>query len=112
MTPTVTALYAGLCGLLLLTLAARVVARRRSAKIGLGVRDDRTLEQRVRAHGNAVEYVPIAVLLLLVAELSGLAQGWLHAAGIALVASRLAHAWGLTRSAGSSPGRVFGTLGT
>lgn len=112
MTPTITALYAGLSGLLLLALAMLVVARRRSAKIGLGVRDDRELERRVRAHGNAVEYVPIALLLLLVAELSGLGSSWLHAAGIALVGSRVAHAFGLTRSAGTSPGRLVGTLGT
>lgn len=112
MTPTITALYAGLAGLLLLVLAVLVVARRRSAKIGLGVRDDRELERRVRAHGNAAEYVPIALLLLLVAELSGLGSSWLHAAGIALVGSRVAHAFGLTRSAGTSPGRFVGTLGT
>lgn len=112
MMPTITALYAGLSGLLLLALAALVVARRRSAKIGIGVRDDRELERRVRAHGNASEYVPLALVLLLVAELSGLGGVWLHAAGIALVGSRIAHAFGLTRSAGTSPGRFVGTLGT
>jgi uncharacterized membrane protein YecN with MAPEG domain len=98
--------------LLLLGLAVLVVARRRSAKIGIGVRDDRELERRVRAHGNAAEYVPVALLLLLVAEMSGLGGTWLHAAGIALFGSRLAHAFGLTRSAGTSPGRLVGTLGT
>lgn len=112
MVPMITALYAGLCGLLLLGLAVLVVARRRSARIGIGVSDDRELERRVRAHGNAAEYVPIALLLLLVAEMSGLGGTWLHLAGITLVASRLAHAFGLTRSAGSSPGRFVGTLGT
>ncbi len=112
MTPTITALYAGLAGLLLLALAVLVVARRRSAKIGIGVGDDRELERRVRAHANAAEYVPIALLLLLLAELSGLGSHWLHVAGIALVGARLAHAWGLTRSAGTSPGRFVGTLGT
>lgn len=112
MMPAITALYAGLSGLLLLALAALVVARRRSAKIGIGVRDDRELERRVRAHGNASEYVPLALVLLLVAELSGLGSVWLHVAGIALVGSRVAHAFGLTRSAGTSPGRFVGTLGT
>ena len=112
MVPMITALYAGLCGLLLLGLAVLVVARRRSARIGIGVSDDRELERRVRAHGNAAEYVPIALLLLLVAEMSGLGGTWLHLAGITLVASRLAHAFGLTRSAGSTPGRFVCTLGT
>lgn len=112
MVPMITALYAGLCGLLLLGLAVLVVARRRSARIGIGVSDDRELERRVRAHGNAAEYVPIALLLLLVAEMSGLGGTWLHVAGITLVGSRLAHAFGLTRSAGTSPGRFVGTLGT
>lgn len=112
MVPMITALYAGLCGLLLLGLAVLVVARRRSAKIGIGVRDDRELERRVRAHGNAAEYVPVALLLLLVAEMTGLGGAWLHAAGIVLFGSRLAHAFGLTRSAGTSPGRFVGTLGT
>lgn len=112
MIPTISALYAGLCGLLLLGLAVLVVARRRSAKIGIGFRDDRELERRVRAHGNAAEYVPIALLLLLIAELSGLGGTWLHAVGIGLVAARVAHAWGLVNSAGTSPGRFVGTLGT
>jgi uncharacterized membrane protein YecN with MAPEG domain len=112
MTPSVTALYAGLSGLLLLALAARVVARRRGARIGIGTGDDRELERRVRAHGNAVEYLPLGLVLLLVAELAGLGAAWLHAAGVALVASRVAHAYGLSRSAGTSPGRFVGTLGT
>lgn len=112
MTATVTALYAGLSGLLLLALAARVVARRRGARIGIGTGDDRELERRVRAHGNAVEYLPLGLVLLLVAELAGLGAAWLHAAGVTLVASRVAHAFGLSRSVGTSPGRFVGTLGT
>lgn len=112
MIPTITALYAGLSGLLLLGLAALVVARRRRARIGIGVRDDGELERRVRVHANATEYVPLALVLLLVAELAGLGSPWLHAAGVTLIGSRLAHAFGLSRSAGSSPGRLVGTLGT
>lgn len=108
----VTSLYAALCALLVLVLAARVALYRRSSRIGIGDGGDRVLARAVRAHANAIEYLPLALILLLLAELGG-AHAWLlHGCGIALVAARILHAFGLSRSAGYSPGRLIGTVAT
>lgn len=108
----VTALYAALGALLLLVLTGSVIARRKALRIGIGDGGDRVLGCRIRAHGNAVETLPIALLLLLLLELGGLPAAWLHGFGITLLVARSLHAWGLSRSAGTSPGRFIGMLMT
>jgi len=110
--PKITALYAALHALLLLALAARIVRYRLKARIGLGVAGDRALEQRMRVHANAVEYVPIALILLLLLELGALPALWLHVFGGGLLLARVLHAIGLSRHSGMSFGRFQGTLWT
>lgn len=107
--PVVTALYAGLVGLLLLALAALVSRLRRARKVGLGDGGDRELQRAIRVHGNAVEWALPGLLLLLVAELNRADPLLLHACGIAIVAGRVLHAFGLTRTAGVSFGRFYGS---
>lgn len=105
----ITAFYAGLLALWFILLSVRVVTTRRSARVGLGTGDNRELARRVRVHGNFAEYVPLALLLLLLLEVNT-ALVWLpHAAGAALFLGRVAHFIGLGRSIGHSWGRVIGT---
>lgn len=106
----VTLLYAGLCTLLLLFLAGRVMGARMKYRIGLGDGGNAELNRRVRAHANAVEYVPMALLLLGGMELNGYPDWLIHAFGATLLLSRVLHAWGLHVTEGSSPGRFLGTL--
>lgn len=108
--PLISAVYAGLLALLMLALAVRVVLRRRGAGIGIGTGQDRELERRVRVHGNAVEYVPLALIVLVLAEMLGLAALAVNLCGAALLIGRLLHAWGFSHSAGTSPGRAVGML--
>jgi uncharacterized protein len=112
MTPAITALYAGLLGILYIALGGFVVAQRRRARIGLGTGSDPALERSVRVHGNFAEYAPLFLVLLLVAELAGAAGGLLHLLGAAFLLARIGHAFGLGRSSGTSTGRFFGTLVT
>ena len=112
MAAPVTALYAALSGILLIVLAALVVRARWATRTALGTGADPRMERAVRVHANFVEYVPLALLLLLLAEVNGVAAGALHAAGIVLLASRVLHAWGLSRHSARSFGRFWGTLGT
>jgi uncharacterized protein len=112
MTPAITALYAGLLGLLYIALGGFVVAQRRRARIGLGTGSDPALERRVRVHGNFAEYAPLFLVLLLVAELAGAASVLLHLLGAAFLLARIGHAFGLGRSSGTTAGRFFGTLVT
>ena len=108
----ITMFYAGLCTLLVLVLAVRVIARRLQAKIGIGDGGDHEMQRRVRAHANSVEYLPLALLLLGGMELNGYPNAVIHAFGATLLVSRLMHAWGLSRKSGASPGRFVGTLVT
>ncbi len=106
----ITAFYAGLLGFLILILAFRVVAVRRATSIGLGDGGNDQLLSRIRIHGNAAEYVPLALLLMLLLEVNGASPRWLHVLGIALVVGRIAHAQGLSQSPNVSPGRLVGNV--
>ena len=108
----ITGLYAALCALLVLALAGAVIRLRWRTKAGIGDGGDRRLARAIRVHANAVEYVPLALVLLLVAELDHAGPALLHGCGVALVVARVAHAIGLSRTAGASPGRMLGTVGT
>ncbi|HEX4883315.1 MAG TPA: MAPEG family protein, partial [Casimicrobiaceae bacterium] len=107
--PHVTALYAGAIGVLLIVLAALVSRLRRARKVGLGDGGDRDLQRAIRVHGNAVEWALPGLALLLVAELNRAAPLLLHACGIAIVAGRVLHAFGLSRTGGVSFGRFVGS---
>ena len=104
--------YAGLLGLLLIALSINVVLARRRYRVRLGVGTEDGMQQAVRVQANFSEYVPLAVVLLVLAELTELPTMMVHAAGIVLVTSRLLHAWGLSHSPGRTFGRFYGTAGT
>lgn len=112
MSPTITALYASLLAILYLALGGLVVANRRRARVGIGTGGDTALERAVRVHGNFAEYAPLFLVLLLIAELGGSAPMLLHAVGAAFFLARVAHAFGLSRSSGTSAGRFGGTFVT
>jgi uncharacterized membrane protein YecN with MAPEG domain len=106
----ITLLYAALCTLLVLALAARVIAFRFRNRIGLGDGGDPELQRRIRVHANAIEYLPLALLLLGGMELNGIDDAWIHGFGATLLLSRVLHAWGLSRHGGTSVGRFSGTV--
>jgi hypothetical protein len=78
----------------------------------MGAGGDAVLEQRIRAHGNFIESVPIALVLLYLLEQAGADPVYIHAFGIALVLARVAHAQGISGTAGRSAGRFYGSIGT
>jgi uncharacterized membrane protein YecN with MAPEG domain len=108
----ITMLYAGLCTILVVFLALRVVQFRFRNKIGLGDGGNQEMLRRVRAHANAVENMPLALLLLGGMELNGYSPALVHGFGATLFVSRAAHAWGLSHSGGTSKGRFLGSLFT
>lgn len=101
-------LYAGLCTLLVIYLALRVVGLRRRHKIGLGHGDNEELLQAVRAHANATENMPLALILLGSLELTGASPAAINLLGGIFLFSRLIHAWGVSRNVGYSRGRFWG----
>jgi len=108
----ISGIYAGLCGLLLLLLSAQVVGLRRKFEVGIGSGGQEELRRAIRVQANFVEYTPITLVLLLLAELQGAPFWLLHAAGLLLVVGRALHATGLRQSAGRTFGRFYGTLAT
>jgi uncharacterized membrane protein YecN with MAPEG domain len=93
----VAAIYVGVNILILLVLSYLVMAGRRKHKIVLGTGENRDFERAVRAHGNASEYTPAALVGIVVAALmEPAAPLWLlHGAGISLTAGRILHGIGL-----------------
>lgn len=100
--------YAGLATLLVVALAIRVMWLRNTRRVGIGTGDVPELARAIRAHANAVENLPLALLLLALLALEQTPALWLHVFGITLLVARLLHAFGLSRYAGVSFGRVTG----
>jgi len=107
--PKITLLFASLHALLMLGLVLPIARHRHARRIGLGDGGDTLLARRIRVHGNFIEHVPFALLVLALLELCGLAPTWLWDFGGALLLGRILHALGLSRSGGYSFGRFAGT---
>jgi uncharacterized protein len=91
----VTALYAALNALLNVALASRIVRLRTKHRVSLGTGESKELLQAVRVHGNNAEFVPLALIMILVCELSGGNTLPLHTLGGILFLSRISHAIGI-----------------
>ncbi|HET9817647.1 MAG TPA: MAPEG family protein [Rhodanobacteraceae bacterium] len=100
--------YVALGALLILALAARVMWLRNTRRVGLGSGGDADLGRAIRVHANAVEYLPIALLLLVLLAIEQTRPGLLHLFGIVLIVGRILHAVGLSSASGRSFGRLAG----
>ncbi len=108
----VTAMHASLLAVLVVILALLVVRLRRGLKVGLGDGGNRDLARAIRVHGNAIESIPLFLILLGVYELNGGSATLLHVFGGVFFLARVLHARGMLATAGASRGRVIGTIGT
>lgn len=109
----ITSLYAGILAIIFIALSLYVVMGRYKYQtlFGDGGHDD--LNRRVRIHGNFAEYVPLALLLLVLYETQAGSAYLVHVFGIALVCGRLAHAYALKTDFFPARGAgVLLTLGT
>jgi len=108
----ITGLYASLLAVVFFVLTIGVVKQRRANAVSLGDGTVDELQKAIRAHGNFIEYVPICLILLAIAELNTNLVVLLHVAGAVLLAGRLLHAYGIVKSSGASKPRIFGMLCT
>lgn len=104
------ALWAGLNIVLLLALSLLVVRQRQKHKVALGDEGVPELAQAIRAFGNATEYVPAALVGLVVLALVQAPPLAIHVAGLILFAGRVSHAIGLSSSGGTSFPRAIGMV--
>lgn len=108
----VTTLYAGILGLLYIALSAYVIKGRFKHEVSLGDAGNNDMIKRVRAHGNFIEYVPLALVLIILAEFEGTSELIIHGLGIFLVIGRLMHACGLLGKNSNSIARRGGMVVT
>lgn len=110
----VTSIIAALAALLYIALAMRVFGVRRSDKVSLGDAANKTLETRIRQHGNFNEYVSLALILMAIAELQNAPRLLLIVLGLAILGGRLAHVYGLENmhNAVGRKLRTYGMLST
>ena len=93
------ALWSALLALLIIGLAANISYLRITRKVSLGDHGDRYINRALRAHGNAVEFIPLALVLLFSYAVLGGSAAMIHIFGGALFISRIAHAWGMLAKA-------------
>ena len=108
----ITLLYASLLGLLQVALAYKVGSSRLKTNTLLGDGNQSEVLQKVRAHGNLTEYVPIFLILLAIIEMQGVALWKIHLLGSLFFLARIAHGYGMYISTESTPPRLIGILVT
>ncbi|KAA9001672.1 hypothetical protein FJU30_05100 [Affinibrenneria salicis] len=91
----VSALYIVLGALLLVKLSLDVVKLRMQYRVAYGDGGFYELQTAIRVHGNAVEYIPIGAILLVLMEMNGAMVIMIHLCGILLIVGRLFHYYGL-----------------
>lgn len=110
MTLYITGFYAAALALLALALSIAVTMVRAKSGVSILHGDDMNLAVRIRRHGNLTEVVPLALILLGIAELGGAAPAFLYAAGTALLVGRIVHPLGMSATVAKHPLRIAGGM--
>lgn len=105
---SITPLYALGVSVIYLALWMRVAAIRGKTGISIGDGGDPQLLQRIRQHGNCAEWICFVLILMILAEGTGMSALWLHVAGALLVLGRIAHPFGLAIDNAGHPLRYVG----
>ncbi|WP_407023013.1 MAPEG family protein [Roseococcus sp. DSY-14] len=108
----ITGTWAALLALLYLALSVLVIRQRYRSRTAIGLGTAEGLLRASRAHGNFAEYVPLALVLMLLLEQGGAPAFLLHGLGAALLLGRASHAWGISRSPERLRFRQLGMLAT
>lgn len=105
---SVTPLYALPIALIILALWFRVTSYRGKNGISIGDNDDKVLLQRIRQHGNCMEWASIVLILMILAEGMGAPGIYIHISGALLLIGRIAHPFGLAIDNAGHPLRYVG----
>ncbi len=104
----VTPLYALPLALIFLVLWFRVSSVRSATGISFGDGGNQQLLQRVRQHGNFVEWTCFVLILMILAEGMRAPAIYLHISGGLLLLGRIAHPFGLKPNNAAHPLRYLG----
>jgi len=91
----VTPLFAAIFGLIYMALSINIVRYRFGTNVLLGAGESRKLDRAIRAHGNFIEYVPFALLLMWFIETLTLSANEVFWLGSILLIARVSHAFGM-----------------
>jgi len=91
----ITSLYTALSAIILIFLSIKIIQNRRASKVPLGNEGADFLQRKIRAHGNFIEYTPIFLIMLLLAEMAGLNKYFIHFFGIIFIVGRIVHSYGI-----------------
>ncbi|TAL40285.1 MAG: hypothetical protein EPN97_00100 [Alphaproteobacteria bacterium] len=108
--PIIAPVYAGLLGLMLVVLSWRIMRMRAKLEVMAGDGGEKNLNVAVRIQGNFIEYVPMALLLILITEAEGYPAAAIHALCLSLIAARLCHVHGMMQKGAAGKGRRFGAM--
>ena len=103
---------AALLAFLFISLSLRVIKLRRSRRVAIGSGGDAAVERAMRVHANFAEYVPFALVLLILCAMRGLPDLLLAALCVVLVLSRAVHAYGVSQDKEDFRLRVAGMMAT
>ena len=106
----ITLLYTSLLTILVIFLAIKVGMNRTETNTMLGEGESSALLQSIRAHGNLIEYAPLALILLALLEMQNTSNWVLHLCGSLFFLGRILHAYGVFISRESTPYRLIGAL--
>jgi hypothetical protein len=98
-----TALYIVLNAAIMVALAANVIRVRYRTRTRFGDSSNPEMLRAIRAHGNNTEYVPIALIILLLAHNLGAGLPLIHAIGLPLTVGRALHATGFLAGGHETP---------
>lgn len=107
MTLTIVPFYAACLALMFVVISLRVIKIRRQKGIALGTKRDVHLLRASRVQANFAEYVPLALILLSFVEINS-PPGFVHTLGLALIAGRICHAYGVSHEPEDFRFRVTG----
>ncbi|EGA71622.1 glutathione S-transfersae-like protein [Vibrio sinaloensis DSM 21326] len=88
----VTALYASILAALMIWLSIQVIKQRRKAQVKYADGGVDALQVARSAHGNAVDYVPITLIMMALLEYNGASLWMVHLCGVAFIIGRIMHA--------------------
>lgn len=108
----ITPLFAAIFGLMYMALSFNVVRYRLGSKISLGSGENKDLEQAIRVHGNFMEYVPFALLLMWFIETLTLSANVVFWLGSILLIARVSHVFGMFYPKQLQTLRALGTVVT
>ena len=89
-----TGVYGAILALIFMILSVRVISIRWSKKIAIGSGGNADLERAIRSHANFVEYVPLALILMLFVERPD-TEVAIHISGVTLIIARCTHVYGM-----------------